>query len=171
MKPLLAAALALLLAACALVPQARGPVTIERGHAAAMARMVSDYRQANGLSRVVVDPALMAAAEEQARRIAARDDVDHGNFAGRVHRSGIDAYASFENLAAGDPTPAAAFATWRASTAHDRALRRPEATRIGYVRALAPDTRHRTFDVLVLASDARPLGPQLTAAPSAPASR
>jgi uncharacterized protein YkwD len=153
MKPVLAAALALLLAACALVPQARGPITIETGHAAAMARMVSDYRAARGLSAVRVDPTLMAAAEEQARRIAARDDVNHGNFAGRIHRNGVDAYAAFENLAAGDPTPRAALATWQASPAHQRALVKPEATRIGYVRALAPQTRHRYFDVLVLASD------------------
>jgi uncharacterized protein YkwD len=131
-----------------------------------MAAMVSTYRQANGLSAVRVDPTLMAAAEEQARRIAARDDVDHGNFAGRVHRNGIDAYAAFENLAAGDPSPRAAFATWRASAAHDRSLLKPEATRIGYVRALAPQTRHRFFDVLVLASEARPLGPGLMAAPT-----
>lgn len=152
MKILLACALALALAACALLP-GRGPITIERGHAEAMARMVSEYRQARGLPAVRVDPTLMAAAEQQARSVAARDRLDHGNFAGRIHRNGVDTAHAFENLAAGDPTPAAALATWKASPGHQRALVSPASTRVGYVRALAPDTRHRYFDVLVLASE------------------
>lgn len=146
-------AAAAVLAGCALVPEARGPVTIERGHAASMAQLVSDYRRARGLPGVRIDETLMAAAEEQARAVSARDRLSHGNFTGRVYRNGIDADRAFENLAAGDRTPAAAFATWRASSAHERSLVQPEVTRIGYVRALAPRTRHQFFDVLVLASD------------------
>ncbi|WP_052340878.1 CAP domain-containing protein [Salinarimonas rosea] len=153
MKILLAAALAVLLSACALLPERAGPITIEREHAEAMARMLSDYRRANGLGSVRVDPTLMAAAEQQARTVAARDRLDHGNFAARIHRHRVDTDRAFENLAAGDPTPQAALATWKASRDHQRALVSPESTRIGYVRALAPETRHRTFDVLVLASD------------------
>ncbi|WP_372423424.1 CAP domain-containing protein [Salinarimonas chemoclinalis] len=153
MKLVLCSLLALLLSACALLPDRAGPITIEREHADAMARMVSDYRRANGLGPVRVDAALMAAAEQQARTVAARDRLDHGNFEGRIHRHRVDTERAFENLAAGDPTPRAALATWKASPAHQRALVSPTSTRIGYVRALAPGTRHRTFDVLVLASD------------------
>ncbi|MGJ3265195.1 MAG: CAP domain-containing protein [Salinarimonas sp.] len=153
MKILLAAALALLVSACALVPERGGPVTIERQHAETMARMLSEYRLAQGLPAVRVDQTLMAAAEQQARTVAARDRLDHGNFAGRIHRNGVDTARAFENLAAGDPTPQAALATWKASRDHQRALVSPASTRVGYVRALAPQTRHKYFDVLVLASD------------------
>ena len=131
----------------------RGPIAIERQHAAAMASMVTAHRAARGLPAVRVDPTLMDAAAEQARRVARLDRLDHGRFAGRIHRNGVDAVRAFENLAAGDPTPAAAFATWTASPAHAEALVSAHATRIGYVRAHAPDTRHRYFDVLVLASE------------------
>ncbi|GGK43943.1 CAP domain-containing protein [Salinarimonas ramus] len=152
MKILLATALALLVSACALLPDS-GPVTIERGHAQDMARMLSQYRAERGLPALRVDTSLMAAAEEQARTVAGRDRLAHGNFTGRIHRHGVDTDHAFENLAAGDPTPQAALATWKASPDHHRALISPASTRIGYVRALAPQTRHRTFDVLVLASD------------------
>lgn len=155
--PLLAlvCAIGLLLAACA-TPTARGPITIEREHAERFAGALNDYRRSKGLSPVRVDSRLMAAAEEQARAVAAIDRLDHnasGRFPSRLHRNGVDARAAFENLAAGDREPIAALASWRASPAHHENLLRPEATRIGFVRARAPQTRFRTFDVLVLASD------------------
>lgn len=155
--PLLAlvCAFALLLAACA-TPTARGPITIERNHAERFAGALNEYRRKSGLPPVRVDASLMAAAEEQARAVAAIDRLDHnaaGRFPGRLHRNGVDAWAAYENLAAGDREPIQALASWRASPPHHANLLRPETTRIGFVRASAPQTRHRTFDVLVLATD------------------
>ena len=169
----------------AFVRQARRPRhRSSAGHAgpAMGAVWVSDYRHWRTGSRGSWStPALMAAAEEQARRIAARDpDVDHGNFAGRVppqrHRTASGQL--FETIAAGEP-----------DAAPPRPVRPPGARRrltrralpapggdadSGYVRdAPRRITRHCTSGRGPggLASDARSLGPQLTAAPSAPASR
>ncbi len=148
------AILTLLLAGCATQPpSARGPVTTSKEHAAAAARSISVYRQQHGLPPVQVDWALMGAAEEQARAIAAMDGLSHdaaGPFVKRMGRHGVKGAAA-ENLGAGAQTPERTLERWRASPGHNENLLMPEARRIGLVSAHAPNTRYKHFWVLVLA--------------------
>ena len=150
---LLTAALGLALAGCALNPFARGPVTINKNDAAAAAQSISAYRAQMGLSAVQVDWALMGAAEEQAKAIAALDGLSHdaaGPFVKRMRRHGIKGAAA-ENLGAGTGSAGRALERWQASPGHNENLLMPEARRIGLVAAYAPETRYKHFWVLVLA--------------------
>jgi uncharacterized protein YkwD len=145
--------LSLALAGCALTPTGRGPVTISKHDAGEAARIISAYRAQKGLPAVQVDWALMGAAEEQARAVAAMDGLSHdaaGNFVGRMRRHGIKGAAA-ENLGAGAQSAGRALERWQASPSHNDNLLMPEARRIGLVAAHAPDTRYKYFWVLVLA--------------------
>ncbi len=145
--------LGLALAGCAMTPTVKGPVTINKGDASAAAQSISAYRAQRGLSAVQVDWALMGAAEEQARAIAAMDGLSHdaaGPFVGRMRRHGIKGAAA-ENLGAGAGNAGRALERWRASPSHNDNLLMPEARRIGLVAAHAPETRYKHFWVLVLA--------------------
>jgi uncharacterized protein YkwD len=147
------AVLALALAGCAMTPTARGPVTINKNDASAAAQSISTYRAQRGLSAVQVDWALMGAAEEQARAIAAMDGLSHdaaGPFVRRMKRYGINGAAA-ENLGAGAQNAGRALERWQASPSHNENLLMPEARRIGLVAAHAPETRYKHFWVLVLA--------------------
>lgn len=146
--------LSLGLAGCALfAPFRAGPITTEINHAALAAREISAYRAQHGLAAVEVDWSLMRAAEEQARAVAAMDGLSHdaaGRFDRRMSRHGVNGAAA-ENLGAGAASPERAIERWRASPSHDENLRMPEARRIGFVKAYAPETRYKNFWVLVLA--------------------
>ena len=132
---------------------ATGPVTTRAEHASAAAAAISAYRKAHGLPAVRVDYALMQAAEEQARALAAADRLSHdlaGSFSGRMRRHGVGGTAA-ENLSAGPQTVDAAIGRWKVSPAHNENLLLPGATRIGLVEAQAPNSRYKRFWVLVLA--------------------
>ncbi len=116
-------------------------------NAGAAATMISSYRAAYGLGRVVVDPRLNAAAEYQARVVAALGSLSHGDFAGRMAAFGIRGKAA-ENLGIGVASVDQAIAQWRASSAHNANLLMPEATRIGIAHA---DAGYRRYWALVLA--------------------
>jgi len=131
----LTAALALALAACAGDPARTYAVTgSSTGEAGEAARIISAYRVSQGLSPVSVDPRLNAAAEHQARVVAAAGQLDHGNFGGRMGEFGIAGFSA-ENLEAGSDTAAAAVARWKASRGHNENLLLPEVRRIGLARA------------------------------------
>lgn len=146
--------LSLGLAGCAVFsPLQTGPITTDAGYASLAAREISAYRARHGLAPVTVDASLMRAAEEQARAVAAMDGLSHdaaGRFDRRMERHGVRGAAA-ENLGAGAATAERAIERWRASPSHDENLRMPEARRIGFVKAYAPDTRYKSFWVLVLA--------------------
>jgi uncharacterized protein YkwD len=152
-KLLASASLALLLAGCALGPTATGPVTIGKNDAQDAAQRISAYRAQRGLPPVMVDYALMRAAEEQARALVVMDGLSHdaaGPFVPRMHRHGIKGAAA-ENLGAGAQSAGRALERWQASPGHNENLLMPEARRIGLVSAHAPETRYKHFWVLVLA--------------------
>lgn len=128
-------------------------ITTDHSYASAMAEAVTAYRAQNGLGPVRVDRSLMRAADEQARAIAAMDGLDHhaaGRFGKRMTRNGINGAAA-ENLQAGAKTAERVLERWQASAYHDENLLMPEARRIGFVKAQAPDTRYGKFWVMVLA--------------------
>ncbi|MBX6424489.1 MAG: CAP domain-containing protein [Variibacter sp.] len=127
--------------------------------AAAAQAMISGYRQNNGLSPVVLDPALMRMAEEQARAMAARDKLDHNiprDFASRLRASGFDAGVAVENIGAGYHTLAEAFSGWRDSPSHRRNMLKAGVTHMGIAAVYAPHSKYKVFWSLVLAApDAR----------------
>jgi uncharacterized protein YkwD len=120
---------------------------------AAMARaMISAYRQNKGLRPLALDPGLQAAAEGEARAMAAAGrpgSVDAVK--GRLRAAGFGRPAA--NVSAGYHTLPEAFSGWRESAPHDRVLLDPAATRMGIATAYAPGSKYRVYWTLVTAAD------------------
>jgi len=119
--------------------------------------MISGYRTNNGLGVVVIDPALMQLASEQARAMAVRDKLDHSvsrPFQQRLEQSGFNASVAVENIGAGYDTLAEAFSGWRESPAHRANMLNRDVTRMGIATAYAPQSRYKVFWSLILAKPA-----------------
>src|SRR5947199_10062946 len=74
--------------------------------------MISQYRQNNGLGKVVVDPDLVKVADAQSMAMASRNKLDHdvqAALAKRLNSSGYPATVAVENVPAGDHSLAEAF--------------------------------------------------------------
>ena len=152
------------LAACAAEPQALDEMpsfyvslasTRAEVDAKAAASMISSFRRNNGLGAVHVDRELMRLAQEQARTMAARNEVGHNvgvRFSERVRNSTVRARSVVENVAAGYHTLAEAFSGWRDSPGHRANMLTPEATRMGIAAVYAPGSKYKVFWALILAS-------------------
>ena len=161
-KPLLnLAALALLFAlpGCGglsfdAAPAAQNPTHTAILDEVAAAAEISAYRVQNGLSPVVVDPALVKAAAFQAGNNARTGQLSHeigGSFTSRMASAGLAKSWSAENLSAGSETLEQVLARWKASPEHNRNMLIPQIRRIGIARVDAPDTRYKRFWALVMA--------------------
>ena len=162
-RPFPAAALALLLAACASdVDPPAGQPTFYRSMASANAEldanaaasMISGYRQNNSLETLTLDPELMRLAQEQARAMAARDKLDHnvkGEFNKRLRAGGYDAKIAAENISAGYHTLAEAFSGWRDSPPHRANMLLKGATRMGIAAVYTPSSKYKVYWTLILA--------------------
>lgn len=173
-------ALTALLSGCFSTAEApKSPVFYDRLDAAgatvspeAAASMISGYRQARGLSAVTVDPRLNKMAADQARAMAAVDQVGHnvkggGSFDKRLAASGFDAGLAVENVGAGYRTLAEAFSGWRDSKAHNANMLKPGVTRLGIGTAYAPKSKYKVYWSLILAKPYEP--PATMAGPALPA--
>lgn len=125
----------------------------------AAASMISQYRQNNGLGKVVVDPELVKLAEAQSMAMASRNKLDHdvkGPLARRLGASGYPAKSAVENVSAGYHTLAEAFSGWRDSPPHRANMLSRDVTKLGIAASYAPNTKYKVFWTLILAStDAR----------------
>jgi uncharacterized protein YkwD len=125
----------------------------------AAASIFSDYRRANGLPPVEADPALVAVARDQARRMAAIDRLTHDpggrGFVERLNSNNYPAARAAENIGAGYHTLAEAFSGWRDSPSHNKNMLLPGATRFGIATAYAPNSKYKVFWAFVLAEPAR----------------
>lgn len=112
--------------------------------------MISAYRLNAGLNTLTLDPALVAAAQQEASAMAAADKpVQAEAVKARLARSGqVGAEA---NLSAGYRRLAEAFSGWRDSPQHDRVMRTPGATRMGIATAYAPGSKYQVYWALILA--------------------
>jgi uncharacterized protein YkwD len=122
--------------------------------AAAAASMISGYRANNGLEAVALDPALMKLAEDQARAMVAKNQLDHDArrpFVARLKASGYDANTAAENIGAGYHTLAEAFSGWRDSAPHRANMLLKGATRIGIAAVYTPNSKYKVFWTLILA--------------------
>jgi uncharacterized protein YkwD len=116
--------------------------------------MISGYRANNDLGPVVIDPALMQLASEQARAMAERDKLDHSvsrPFQQRLQQSGFNASVAVENIGAGYDNLAEAFSGWRESPAHRANMLNRDVTRMGIAAAYAPQSKYKVFWSLILA--------------------
>lgn len=121
----------------------------------AAARMISLYRQNNGLGAVVVDPDLMRVAEAQSQAMASRNKLDHDVKAPlpkRLQAAGYPATLAVENVSAGYHTLAEAFSGWRDSPPHRANMLQNGVTKLGIAASYAPNTKYKVFWTLILAS-------------------
>jgi uncharacterized protein YkwD len=116
--------------------------------------MISAYRLNNGLSALVLDPALQAIAAQEARAMAGADrPASAEKLKARLAAAGFSAPEA--NLSAGYRTLAEAFSGWRESPGHDRVMKAKGATRIGIATAHAPGSKYQVYWALVLAGPGR----------------
>lgn len=172
--------LAAMLSGCfSTVEAPKSPVFYDRLDAAgatvspeAAASMITGYRATRGLSAVTVDPRLNKMAADQARAMAAVDQVGHdvkggGSFEKRLAASGFDAGLAVENVGAGYRTLAEAFSGWRDSPKHNANMLKPGVTRLGIGTAYAPKSKYKVYWSLILAKPYEP--PAGMAGPALPA--
>ena len=165
-----AASLALLLVACTTTPPPppTSPVFYDRLDSAGAAvspetaaSLISGYRAGKGLGPVAVDPVLNKMAADQARAMAAVDQVGHdvpggGNFERRLAKAGFNAGLAVENVGAGYRTLAEAFSGWRDSKSHNANMLKPGVTRLGIGTAYAPQSKYKVYWSLILAKPYEP---------------
>jgi uncharacterized protein YkwD len=121
----------------------------------AAASMISLYRKNNGLGPVVVDPALMALAEDQSTSMAKKNKMDHdvkAPLAKRLNAGGYPATLAVENISAGYHTMAEAFSGWRDSPPHRANMLKSGVTKLGIAATYAPGTKYKVFWTMILAS-------------------
>lgn len=112
--------------------------------------MISAYRLNAGLNTLTLDPALVAAAQQEASAMAATDKpVQAEAVKARLARSGQAGAEA--NLSAGYRRLAEAFSGWRDSPQHDRVMKTPGATRMGIATAYAPGSKYQVYWALILA--------------------
>lgn len=160
--PLLAA-IGLSLGGCASAPTAPG-VSEEPGFykkltaasakvdAVAARDMISIYRRKNGQSTVSIDPALQAAAQEQALAMAKVDNMSHevrGTLQVRLNGR-LEHGAAVENISAGYHTLAEAFSGWRDSPSHNKNMLNPAMRRMGIATAYAPNSKYKVYWALIM---------------------
>jgi len=123
--------------------------------AAAAASMISDYRRANGLAAVEIDPTLTRMAEDHARAMAKVDKVTHDpggrGLKQRLQAVSFNAKIAAENVGAGYQTLAEAFSGWRDSPSHNKNMLMPTVTKMGIATAYSPKSKYKVYWALVLA--------------------
>ena len=128
------------------------PGTFSPGEAVAL---ISQYRVANGLKPVTLDPVLMKIASVHAERMANTDTMSHvlpgeGSFHDRLIAGGFRAAMAAENVAAGQPTLPAVLEAWRKSPGHNANLLLENVSRIGIALSVAEGGKYKYFWSLVL---------------------
>jgi uncharacterized protein YkwD len=154
----LAGALALLGVAGCTEPRHRGEPAFYRDLGSASARvdagearaMISAYRLNAGLTPLVLDPALVAAAEREAAAMAGSDKPAQADAVkARLARDGEP--GAEVNLSAGYRRLAEAFSGWRDSPQHDRVMKDAKAKRMGIATAYAPGSKYQVYWALIVA--------------------
>ena len=122
------------------------------------AELISSFRLKNGEVRVVRDSTLDRIAMDQARAMAAKDDLSHdalGPFNRRVAPAGAGRAA--ENIAYGYDTFDKTLNQWIGSSEHRKNLLLHNASRVGIASAKNASGK-RTYWAMVIAGDYEPKG-------------
>ncbi len=126
----------------------------------APAELISSFRLKHGEVRVTLDPTLNRIALEQAKAMAARDQLDHsvlGSFSSRVAPSRAGRAA--ENIAYGYETFPKTLDQWINSSEHRKNLLLHNASRVGIASARDASGR-RTYWAMEIAGDYEPKQPK-----------
>jgi uncharacterized protein YkwD len=126
--------------------------------------LINSFRAQNGLGPVSVDPALVETARYQAVAMASRDVLSHevaGDFTTRMNNAGFVYANATENVGAGHTSVADAINAWIRSPHHRENMLMRDATRIGMVKADAPQSRYRSYWALDITSAAAGSGPKV----------
>lgn len=122
----------------------------------APAELISSYRLRHGEVRVVRDATLDRIAQEQARAMAAKDNLSHevlGSFTRRV--TPARAGRAAENIAYGYESFEKTLGQWIDSSEHRKNLLLHNASRVGIASAKDPSGK-RTYWAMVIAGDYEP---------------
>ena len=122
------------------------------------AELISSFRLKNGDVRVVRDSTLDRIAMDQARAMAAKDDLSHdalGPFNRRVAPAGAGRAA--ENIAYGYDNFEKTLGQWIDSSGHRKNLLLHNASRVGIASAKSSSGKH-TYWAMVIAGDYEPKG-------------
>jgi cysteine-rich secretory family protein len=122
------------------------------------AEQISSFRLKHGEARVVRDATLDRIAMEQARAMAAKDDLSHevlGPFGRRVAPAG--ARLAAENIAYGYDNFEQTLGLWIDSSGHRKNLLLHNASRVGIASAKNASGK-RTYWAMVIAGDYEPKG-------------
>jgi hypothetical protein len=120
------------------------------------AELISSFRLKHGEVRVVRDATLDRIALDQARAMAAKDDLSHevlGSFNGRIAPAGAGRAA--ENIAYGYESFEKTLGQWIDSSGHRKNLLLHNASRVGVASARDASGR-RTYWAMVIAGDYEP---------------
>src|SRR6266403_1041825 len=120
------------------------------------AELISSYRLKHGEVRVVRDATLDRIALEQARAMAAKDNLSHevlGSFTGRI--APARAGRAAENIAYGHGSFEKTFGQWIDSSGHRKNLLLHNASRVGIASAKDASGK-RTYWAMVIAGDYEP---------------
>ncbi len=120
------------------------------------AELISSFRLKHGEARVVRDATLNRIALEQARAMAAKDNLSHevlGPFAGRI--APARAGRAAENIAYGYESFEKTLGQWIDSSGHRKNLLLHNASRVGVASAKDPSGK-RTYWAMVIAGDYEP---------------
>ena len=120
------------------------------------AELISSFRLTHGEVRVVRDATLDRIALEQARAMAAKDDLSHevlGSFSGRI--APAHARLAAENIAYGYESFEKTLGQWINSSGHRKNLLLHNASRVGIASARDASGK-RTYWAMVIAGDYEP---------------
>ena len=125
--------------------------------ASAALRLINNYRAAKGVAPLAIDPQATAAAEMLAKDMALHDRMSHtgpnGQDVGkRLLAAGYSYSVASENVAVGQATIEETVAGWKASPGNSRNMLLAKAKHIGIAYENKPDSRYKTFWVLVVAA-------------------
>jgi uncharacterized protein YkwD len=135
----------------------RDDVELDHEETAVLER-INRYRTSLGLEPVTPVPLLNAVAFAHSLDMGRRGYFGHIDPEGRspfdrMARAGYDVDNEGENLAAGRPNAAGAFAQWRRSASHDAAMRDPTYRAIGIGRVVVPGSRFGTYWTVVFGDE------------------
>jgi Cysteine-rich secretory protein family len=127
--------------------------------AASPAELISSFRLQHGEGKVTTDPVLNRIAQEQAKAMAAKDEMGHSvlrPFSDRVAH--LNAERAAENLAYGDDTFRKALDQWIGSYGHRSNLLMHEATRVGIASAKSPKSGDNYWAMVIAGPEPKSTG-------------
>jgi uncharacterized protein YkwD len=120
-------------------------------------RLVNDYRAAQGLPALSLEPHATEAARILARTMSKNDKMSHAGPNGadvgkRLTMAGYNYQLAAENIGAGQTTLAQVVDGWKNSPPHSRNMLIADAKHMGIALEYKPDTKLKRFWALVIAA-------------------